>query len=145
VKVRATEQSGWVPGSAVILAGRTPTSGEATDTQFVATYVWGWELGERWKLDAAIRYSTASEKEDRFNVWAPSVVLKAEVAERWNVHAEYFALFSSGKEREFTRHFISPGAHYLITDDFEVGVRVGWGLNDQSSRFFANAGLGWRF
>jgi hypothetical protein len=145
VKVRATEQSGWVPGSAVILIGQTPTSGEATDTQFVGTYVWGWELGERWKLDAAIRYGTASEEEDRFGIWAPSVVLKADVGERWSVHAEYFALFSSGKEQEFTRHFFSPGAHYLITDDFEVGVRVGWGLNDQSARFFCNAGLGLRF
>jgi hypothetical protein len=35
--------------------------------------------------------------------------------------------------------------HYLVTPDLEVGVRVGWGLNDQSARFFSNAGFGWRF
>src|SRR5262249_57778444 len=70
---------------------------------------------------------------------------KVPVGERWNVHAEYFGLFSRNKEQEFSKHFISPGAHYLITDDFEVGVRVGWGLNDQSARFFTNAGFGLRF
>jgi hypothetical protein len=32
-----------------------------------------------------------------------------------------------------------------ITPDLEVGVRVGWGLNDQSARFFVNAGVGLRF
>ena len=39
----------------------------------------------------------------------------------------------------------SPGDHYLITENLEIGVRVGWGLNEQSARFFSNAGLGWRF
>jgi hypothetical protein len=61
------------------------------------------------------------------------------------VHAEYFSIFSTDKAEEFTRHFFSPGAHYLITPDVEVGVRVGWGLNDQSTRFFTNVGFGWRF
>jgi hypothetical protein len=92
-----------------------------------------------------MRYGTASDKEDHFNQWAPSVVLKAPVGERWAVHAEYFGLFSTGKENEFTRHFFSPGAHYLVTENLEVGVRVGWGLNDQSARFFSNVGFGWRY
>ena len=32
----------------------------------------------------------------------------------------------------------SPGVHYLITRDLEIGVRVGWGLNRQSPNFFSN-------
>lgn len=145
LKYLLSEQRRWLPGSSVILQGSTPTSGEGNDTQFTGTYVFGWELPNRWKLDGALRYGTGSEKEDRFNIWAPSAVLKVPVGERVNVHAEYFGLFSQGKEGEFVRHFVSPGAHYLITDDLEVGVRVGWGLNGQSARFFVNAGLGWRF
>ena len=42
-------------------------------------------------------------------------------------------------------HYISPGLHYLVNHDLEVGFRVGWGLNDPSARFFVNAGVGWRF
>jgi hypothetical protein len=97
VKARVSDQAGWVPGSSLILQGFTPTSGKATDTQFVATYVFGWEFFERWKLDAALRYGTESEGEDRFATWAPSVVLKVPVMERIAVHVEYFGLFSSGK------------------------------------------------
>jgi hypothetical protein len=144
-KFLVTRNESWVPGSALILQGFTPTSGKATDTQLVATYVFGWELPYRMKLDAAMRYGTASEEEDHFNQWAPSVVLKAPVGERWAVHAECFGLYSTGKEKEFTRHFFSPGVHYLVTEDLEVGVRVGWGLNDQSPRFFSNVGFGWRY
>jgi hypothetical protein len=145
LKYRVTDQKEWLPGSAVILQGFTPTSGKGTDTQFVGTYVFGWELPNRWMLDSAIRYATGSEEEDRFHSWAPSVVLKVPVGERVNVHAEYFGIFSTDKAEAFTRHFFSPGVHHLLTPDLEVGVRVGWGLNDQSARFFSNVGFGWRF
>jgi hypothetical protein len=145
VKVAITEQRNWLPASVLIVLGATPTSGEATDTQLVATYAWGWELPNRWKFDAAFRYSTGSEHEDHFDVFAPSAVLKVPVGEKWGVHAEYFGLFSHNKEPEFVKHYISPGVHYLVTTNLEVDVRVGWGLNDRSARFFTNAGIGWRF
>jgi hypothetical protein len=144
-KARLTEQRGWLPVSAVILQGFTPTGGEATDTQLVATSVIGWELPNRWQFDAASRFATGSESDDRFDIWAPSAVLKVPVGERWNLHGEYFGLFSRNKAEDFVIHYFSPGAHFLITPDLEVGVRVGWGLNDQAARFFCNAGLGWRY
>lgn len=144
-KVSITRPDGWVPRSALLLTGYTPTSGKPNDTHLAVTYVFGWELPERLRFDAALRYGTASEEEDRFNIWAPSAVLRVPVGEKWAVHAEYFGLYSAGKERDFTRHYFSPGVHYLVTEDLEIGVRVGWGLNDQASRFFANAGIGWRF
>jgi hypothetical protein len=145
LKLKVTEGEGWVPGSAVILQGFTPTSGMATQTQFAGTYVFGWELPHRWKLDAAMRYVVGGENGDHFNEWAPSVVLKVPVTEKVSVHAEYFGLFTNGKAEEINHQYFSPGAHYLITPDLEVGVRVGWGLNEQTPRFFSNVGIGWRF
>lgn len=144
-KAVLTRQCGWRPESAVIVQGFTPTSGEVNDTQLSTTYIFGWvaEGGATW--DSAIRYSTSSQEEDDFNVWAPSTVLKIPVGERWKAHVEYFGIFSDGREEETTQHYFSPGAHYLVTENFEVGVRVGWGLNDQSANFFSNAGIGWRY
>ncbi len=144
-KAKLTEQGGWRPESTVIVQGFTPTSGESNDTQLSTTYVFGWvaEGGTVW--DSAIRYSTSSQEEDDFNVWAPSTVLKIPVGERWKAHVEYFGIFSDGREEETSQHYFSPGAHYLVTPNFEVGVRVGWGLNDQSSNFFSNTGIGWRY
>jgi hypothetical protein len=147
-KIRVTDQNRWVPGSALIVQGFTPTGGSAgtsTATQMIATYVAGWQFPNRWKFDAAIRYGTASEEGDHFHAWAPSAVLKVPVGEKWAAHVEYFRIFTSGKEQNFTKHFISPGLHYLVTSDFEIGFRLGWGLNDQSARFFSNVGIGWRF
>ena len=81
-----------------------------------------------WKLDSAIRFGADSEGHDRFEESSPSVVLRKSLSERWNVPAEYFGHFSQNKEHEFVHHIFSPGLHYLITPNVELGVRVGWGL-----------------
>jgi hypothetical protein len=72
-------------------------------------------------------------------------VVKIPVAERWNVHAEYFGIFSSGKEIPLNVQYASIGGHVLATEDLEIGLRVGWGLNDTSPAFFTNLGVGWRY
>jgi hypothetical protein len=148
MKLRLTDQNGWRPRAAVILMGTTPTGGSpgsSTATQLIATGVAGWDLPNRWRFDTAIRYGTASEEGDRFSRWAPSAVLRVPVGERWAVHAEYFGVFSAGRPENTAQHYFSPGAHFLVSRNLEVGVRVGWGLNDQSTRFFTNVGFGWRY
>lgn len=144
-KAWLTQQQDWIPQSVVILQGFTPTGGAPTDTEMSATYVVGYELPHRIAWDSALRYSTDGEREDNFSVWSPSTVVKVPLGESWKVHAEYFAICSAGREKETVQHYFSPGAHYLITQDLEVGVRVGWGLNEQSAHFFTNAGFGWRY
>lgn len=148
VKIGITRQDEWVPRTAFILQGFTPTGGStgtSTATQLVATLAAGWDLSNRWRFDAAIRYGTESEEGDHFNQWAPSAVLKVPFGEKWAAHAEYFALFTTGKEQNTSKHFFSPGLHYLVTPDLEVGFRLGWGLNTLCARFFANVGVGYRF
>jgi hypothetical protein len=145
VKFSLTEQIGFKPSSAFLVQAFTPVNGEATDTHLVATYIGGWKFHKNWTWDSAIRYSTGSSEEDHFNVWAPSTVLKVQVCQRWNAHIEYFGVFSEGRELESTQHFISPGVHYLVTPNMEIGTRFGWGLNDQSPNFFANVGGGYRY
>jgi hypothetical protein len=145
VKVLVTKNEKIIPGSALLLMAYTPTSGPSTETQFVGTYVFGWKLPYDCKLDAAIRYWMGAEEQDHFNEWAPSVVLKVPLTEKLKVHAEYFGLFTTNKAEDTNHQYFSPGIHYLVNSDLEMGVRVGWGLNEQTPRFFCNTGFGWRF
>lgn len=144
-KLRVTEQDGWIPESSLILTALVPTSGPETSTLIVATYAFGWELPRKAKLDAAFRWGSGVEEGDHFSDWAPSIVLKVPLGEKWNVHAEYFGIFTSDKAHDEVLHYFSPGIHYLVNPDLEIGVRLGWGLNNQSARFFTNVGLGYRF
>ena len=144
-KLRLSEQADWMPESSLIVQGHTPTSGPDPATALTLAYVFGWELPNEWKLDSAIRFGADKEGDDRFEAWAPSIVLRKSIGERWNVHAEYFGSFSQNRADNASRHFFSPGVHYLVTSNLELGVRVGWGLNEKTSDFFTNAGVGWRF
>lgn len=145
LKVLFTEQDGWRPRTSAIVQGFTPTGGPETATQMVATLAAGWELPNRWRFDTAMRYGTDSEEGDHFNDWAPSAVVKVPFGEKWAAHAEWFAIATTGREVNETKHYFSPGLHYLVSPDLEVGFRLGWGLNDHASRFFANVGFGGRF
>jgi Putative MetA-pathway of phenol degradation len=145
LKASLTEQEGWMPQSAVIIQAATPTSGPETATQFSSGYVFGWELPNEWRLDSAMRYAASAEEGDHFNEWAPSVVLKMPVSERITIHGEYFGIFTQNSTDDRAGQYVSPGIHYLITSSCEIGVRVGWGLSEDSAQFFSNIGLGLRF
>lgn len=145
LKAEVSEQAGWIPRSAVTLQGFTPTSGEATATDVTVGYGLGWEFANNWRLDSAVRYGTEHGTNDTFNQWAPSVVLRVPFFERWHAHIEYFGIFSQGAERDFSRAFISPGMHYLLTENLELGVRLGWGITEDAAKSFTNVGIGWRF
>jgi hypothetical protein len=145
LKAALTDQNDLRPQSALILQAGTPTFGRDIATQLVATYVAGWQFANRWKWDSALRYGYDSSAGDHFNLWAPSTVLKIQLGESWMMHGEYFGVLSQGRARDRSQHYFSPGIHYLLTRDLEIGIRVGWGLNDQAANYFNNIGLGWRY
>ncbi len=97
VKVALIEQRGFLPRSALIVQGVTPTSGPESDTDFQLGYVFGWTFFNDWVLDSSLRYIETTAEGDHFNQWAPSIVLKVPVAVRWNVHGEYFGIFTDGR------------------------------------------------
>ena len=144
-KVETSEQDGWLPRSAAVVQGYTPTYGPSTASTVVVGESWGWRFANGWEWTSAIRYGTGFDKGDAFNQWAPSTVVKVPVGERWNVHAEYFGILSTGKEEPVDAQFASVGGHVLVTEDFELGLRVGWGLNESSPNFFTNFGIGIRY
>jgi hypothetical protein len=144
-KVRLSEQHGWLPRSIVIVQATTPTSGPETWTALDVGYAVGWTLPNGWGVDSSLRYIDSNEEGDHFNQWAPSVVFKVPIGESWNVHAEYFGLFAQGRATPNNPQYFSPGVHYLVTPNCEVGVRTGWGLNNDAANFFVNVGIGVRF
>ena len=144
-KVETTDQEGWLPRSALIVQGYTPVSGPSNKSTVVVGEAFGWRFANGWEWTTAMRYGTGFEEEDAFNQWAPSSVVKIPLGERWNVHAEYFAILSSQKDVPLNIQYASVGGHVLATENLELGLRVGWGLNDTSPDFFSNLGVGWRY
>lgn len=145
IKLEIIEQQSWLPKTSAILEGFTPTSGTEWASQPVTTVVAGWELANRWRFDTALRYSFGDEANDAYNRWAPSAIVRIPVTEELHAHLEFFSVTSQGWSNDRTQAYISPGWHYNFTPDFELGLRVGWGISAEAASFFANTGFGWRF
>jgi hypothetical protein len=140
-KMATSGQDGLLPDSCFIMEASTPAYGDVFGTVPVATYVAGWELWNEWRLDSSIRYAYSEGHTNWFSRWSPSVVLRAPVTERWEVHAEWFGSYTQGLIDDTRRPFFSPGTHYTITQHVEIGLRVGWGLADEAAPFFSDAGI----
>lgn len=144
-KVETSDQEGWIPVSALVIQGFTPVYGPTKQSTMMVGEAWSWRFGDGWEWRSAMRYGTGWAEADAFDQWSPSTALRIPVGERWNVHAEYFGIMSSGKEKPIDLQYGSIGGHVLLTEDFELGLRVGWGLNDTSPDFFSNLGVGLRY
>lgn len=144
-KLNTSTQDGWRPESAFIMEATTPVYGDVFGTSPVATYVAGWGFGNEWRLDSAIRYAYAEGFEGWFSRWTPSVVLRMPVTDRWEVHAEWFGNYTAGIPETTSQPYFSPGTHYIIGKNAEIGLRVGWALNGDTAPFFSDAGLALRY
>ena len=140
-KMATSKQEGLLPDSCFIMEASTPTYGNVFGTAPVATIVTGWELLYEWRLDGSIRYAYCEGTLDWFSRWTPSVVLRAPVTERWEVHAEWFGSYKQGGITDTQQPFFSPGTHYTLTQHVEIGLRVGWGLAGEAAPFFSDAGI----
>ena len=145
LKYETSEQSGWIPQSSLLIEAFTPTYGPSDTSTVNVGEIIGWTLPNGWQWDSAIRYGTASTEGKHFDQWAPSTVLRMPVGDAVDCPRGILRHLLVGRENEFTTHFVSFGPHFLVTRNLEIGVRVGFGLNEQSARFFSNAGVGWRF
>ena len=144
-KVRLTDGDGLIPRSAAIIEAFTPLAGDVWGTEPAATYAFGWELPDQWRLDAAARYASADSEEGRFTRWSPSAVLRIPLTERMEVHAEWFGTWSEGLANESVQQYVGPGGHFMLSPRLELGCRMGWGLSSDAAGYYVDTGIGWTF
>jgi hypothetical protein len=146
-KAVVTRQAEWIPGSAFLAQGHTPTGGPQSVSQLRVGYVLGWRLPNRWDFDAAIRFGTDKDEGGGYRLWAPSAVLKIPLteSERWFTHVEYFGVMTRGGESNTNMHFVDIALHHLITPNVEVGGIVAFGPKSGGLNIVTNVGIGFRF
>jgi hypothetical protein len=157
-KLRATDQDGWIPGSALELRFTVPTGGRAFSTQqveFGLEYIYGWEIVEGWELSGSTGFGTQAwgdfglvpeePASDRFIAWTQSVALGTEITERVTVYHEFFGIFSHGLEDDYAEVYFNIGVDFYVTNNLVFDVRTGVGLTPDADDFFGGIGGGYRF
>jgi hypothetical protein len=60
-------------------------------------------------------------------------------------YVEWYVLSPTGSRIERTQHYSDGGFAYQLTNNFQVDIEVGVGLNAAANEFFAGAGAVVRF
>jgi len=157
-KLRATDQDGWIPESALELRFTAPTGGRAFSTEqveFGLDYIYGWKIIEGSELYGSTGFGTQAlgdfglvpeePASDRFIAWTQSVALGTEITERTTMYNEFYGIFSYGLEDDYAEVYFNIGVDYYATHNLVLDLRVGVGLTPDSDDFFSGVGGGYRF
>lgn len=148
-KIRLLDQAGWRPATSVLAGLTFPTGGDAVTSDGydpLAELIASWEIGERFSVDANLGLAGPTQSPDDSDR-AFETFAAASLGVSWNERVgsffEYFAtLRGSGREDE---HGVDAGITYLPTDDVQLDVSAGAGLNRAAPDFFVGFGVAWRF
>jgi hypothetical protein len=157
-KLGVSEFEGLRPESALEIRWTVPTGGAAWSTgqiEFGLDYIYDWQLTEHFTLYGSTGWNTTGladfayvgEHPDEDHFWevTQSVAVGAELTERVTMYAEFFGLYTHGRERELNRTFFNIGVDYYLTDDVLLDVRFGTGLTRDAEDFFSGVGGAVRF
>lgn len=150
-KVRLSDGSGRLglgrPAISLIGATSLPTGSRAyreRNFQPEAKLCLGWDLSERLALSSNLNYAYASEDGKRFGQFSGSVSFGFGLTERLGSYLEYFG-FSPGGRGGPSTNYLNGGLTYLVTNDYQLDVRAGVGLNGAGADNFVGIGAARRW
>lgn len=146
-KFKLLEQDGLVPHFGVITAISLPT-GNATSTSGdvdpEVVLLWAYDVTDSFSVAGNILLAVPTSEKGRFFQSGASLTGAVALTDKLGAYVEYFGLYPSDREQD-AEHTVNGGFTYLITDNLQLDVLAGFGLNEQAPDFFAGAGISIRF
>jgi hypothetical protein len=102
-----------------------------------------WTLPEPLGIASNIGLSYESEDGEQFLQGSFSTALGVGLGASWGLFFEYYAFVPEGSERD-VQHFLDTGATRLLSNDFQLDVRVGTEVGGETD-YFAGVGLAYRW
>jgi hypothetical protein len=148
-RARLFDQKGIRPATALDFNLSLPTGSDAVTSDGVdpsGIIIFEWALDERFVIRSNVGLTSMSLGKDdsrrAFQV-APTFVLAASITERAGVFIEYYAAFTD--EGIDDEHAMDGGFTWLVSDDLQLDISAGAGLNHAAPDFFVSVGAAWRF
>jgi hypothetical protein len=162
VKLWLTEQDGWFPEMALVPQMTVPTAPEFADLSpllFPPTrafgagevlpgvnWLYGWDVGEIGYIAGSTQVNRALDESGLYyEEFAQSITVGYSWTEKLTQYTEWFAFFPHGAIIATPEHYLNGGYTYLVNNNFQLDARVGCGLNDAATDFFAGAGAAYRY
>ena len=144
-KIALTPQAGLLPEMAVIPQLNVPTGSNAfTSNRFEpgVNWIYGWEINDFLSTAGSTQANRRidDEREDYLEV-AQSWTLAYGLSDNLGAYTEWYALFPTRGTTAKTEHYFNGGFTWLFTNDVQLDVRAGCGLNSAADDFFVGSGF----
>lgn len=130
-----------VPAISIASGSDNKTSGDADPSFELA---WNYPVTPKFVLYGVGSIAGVSDAESRFPQAAASFAGCYTVTDKLSFFVEYFGIYPNSRNTD-CQHNINGGPVYLITDNIQLDLAVGMGLNEEAPDFFINWGLSIRF
>lgn len=151
VKLGLTEQERFCPETALILQMTLPTGSDAFTSQRVhpgLNMLYGWDvIPDRITLGGSSQANAAVDDANQSYVQlAQSLTVGYTLTSKLGAYTEVFALFPHGATMGVgPEYYFDGGFTYKVTNDFQLDIRAGVGLNRQATDYFTGAGFAYRY
>ncbi len=146
-KLKLAEQDGLIPHFGVLGAITVPSGGagfSSGDVDPELVLLWAYDVTDSLAIAGNVGLAVLTESGTRFLQTSASFSVAVAVTERLGAYAEYYGLYPNAEGSD-SAHTINGGLTYLISNDFQIDVRVGAGLNEEADDFLAGVGFAWRY
>ncbi len=148
VKLVVVENSGGIglgiPQVAVLASTTLPTGnalGSQEKLQPELRLAVAWDLSDRLALGANVAYAYPNDilVDERFHQGGATLSLGYSLTERMGAYLEYFGVYPIIKDGP-DESFLNGGVTFLVTGDFQLDTRLGYGLNGLDDDLFVGRG-----
>ena len=150
-KFKLTEQEGVLPEMVLLPQMTVPTGSADFSANKVlpgVNWLYGWDVNDLIGIGGSTQFNRAVDDTSEFYTeWAQSFTVVLSLSDNLSQYTEWFTFIPAGASDASVgvEHYLDGGFAYLLTDDIQVDIRAGVGLNARSDNFFSGAGISMRF
>ncbi len=148
-KIALTPQEGILPETAIMPQMTVPSGSRVFTAEEVlpgVNYLYGWDINDWLSLGGSTQVNRARDDAANFYTeFAQSITVGYSLAEPVGAYTEWFVLVPNGVTTAQTEHYFNGGFTYLVTNNLQLDIRAGLGLNEAAADFFTGTGAVVRF
>ncbi len=147
LKLKLVDQEGWRPHFGVIAELSLPVGGAPTtsdDVDPAVSLLWAYDVSDSFSVAGNINLTLPTQEGDRFVQAGASLSVAATLSESLGSYIEYFGAYPASDGAD-AAHVLNGGFTFLISDNLQFDIRVGFGLTEEAPDLIAGAGFAVRF
>ena len=146
IKWGLTGQEGILPEMALITQMTVPTGSSsftAGETLPGINWLYGWDVNDWIATGGSTQANRALDDvtDEPYLEFAQSWTINYSLADQVGAYTEWYVLATDGADTNHTENYADGGFTYLVTNNLQLDIRAGVGLNDAADDYFVGSGF----